>query len=127
MAEKRLPNLSLWIGVIVGAAIWIATMASAPRVSDDPNESSGSPALWPLLALTALVLGYFEPRRPALVALAVVLAPLVLAPVTAPRGDEDGLWVLIIPMLAVFGFFLFLCAHLSGWVRRRVDAPNGNR
>jgi len=34
------------------------------------------------------------------------LLPLLLSPWTAPRGDNDGLWILIVPLLAVFMFVL---------------------
>jgi hypothetical protein len=111
------------IGVCAGALIWIATMASEPRYSDGPDESNGNAVLWPLLALTAFALGFVEPRHPGRVALAVNSAPLLLMFWTTPRGDDDGLWVLIVPMVVGFTIVLLACAGMSGWIRRRFGRP----
>jgi hypothetical protein len=115
--------MAIAIGVAVGALIWIATMASEPRYSDGPDESNGNPALWPLLALTAFALGFVEPRRPWRVALAVNSAPLLLMFWTTPRGDDDGLWVLIVPMIVGYTIVLAACAAVSGWIRRQLEPP----
>jgi hypothetical protein len=109
---------AFWVGLLVGLSVWIATMARYPRVSDDPHESNGNAALFPLLALAAVILGAVEPRRSKWVAASLVIAPLLLAPWTTPRGDEDGLWGLIFPMLFVLGALLIACAELGGWLRK---------
>ncbi len=88
-----------WIGIVAGLVIWIATMARYPRYTDGAGESAGNPALFPLLALAALILGYLEPLRPRVVAASLLAAPLLLAPWTTPRGDGDGLWGLMLPIL----------------------------
>ncbi len=53
------------------------------------------------------------------------LLPLLLSPWTAPRGDNDGLWILIVPLLAVFMFVLVAVAALGAWIRTRVASTGG--
>ena len=55
-----------------------------------------------------------------LLALALSLPQVVLAFWTAPRGDNDGLWVLWMPLLLLFGAFLVIPTWLGGWFRERV-------
>ena len=43
----------------------------------------------------------------------------VLAFWTAPRGDDDGLWLLWIPLLWVFAVFLVVPVWLGGRLRER--------
>jgi hypothetical protein len=55
------------------------------------------------------------------IALGLGVPPLVLAPSSAPRGDGDGLWVLWLPLLAVFLLVLAMVAVLGGLARRRLQ------
>jgi hypothetical protein len=112
-------KIALVVGSCAGLLIWIATMASKPIHSDDWN-----PALWPLLALTAFGVGLFERRRPWRVALAVNAAPLLLMLWTTPRGDDDGLWSFIIPMILGFTIVLAGTAAVSGAIGRRFAHPS---
>ena len=90
------------VAAVAGAGIWGETMGSAPRYSFGPDQDTGSfGACLVGLALAALLLGLLTPRFPAVVGAVVTGVPLLLAPWTAPRGDNDGLWVLILPMLAL--------------------------
>src|SRR5687768_7338954 len=86
--------------LLLGAIVWMATMGSAERYSQGPDLDEGTPGALVLgLGTVAMVLGLVAPKRPILVGALVTAAPLLLAPATAPRGDGDGLWVLIFPML----------------------------
>jgi len=63
------------------------------------------------------------------VAPGLITVQLLVAPFTTPRGDNDGLWVLIIPIIVVFGAVLALvswgAALLAGSIRR--DHPRPRR
>jgi hypothetical protein len=104
----------------VGLATWIVTAASAPRYSYGPEPQMGSRALFPVLLLSALIGGFAVPRRAWLTGLMLGLPPLLLSPWTAPRGDGDGLWVLIVPMLALFLPVLMGAAKVAAWLRGRI-------
>lgn len=94
-------------------------MGSAPRYSFGPYQDTGNfGACLVGLALAALLLGLLAPRFPALVGAVVTAVPLLLAPGTAPRGDNDGLWVLILPMLALYMGATLLLAWVGASVRR---------
>ncbi len=117
------------VGAVAGAIgliTWIVTMASAPRYSYGADQDLGSPALWWVLMGCALIGGFAAPMSTLEVALGLGIPPLALSPFTTPRGDNDGLWVLIIPMLTVFVAVLFAIALAGAWLRRRVqhEAPS---
>lgn len=105
------------VTALAATAIWIATMAQYATNSDDPHEANGNPVLFPLLALLSAVVGYLEPKHPKVVGSAVIAGPLLLSPWTTPRGDGDGLWGLMIPLLAAFWFALVWCARMGGSAR----------
>ena len=114
---------------VAGLAIWWATMASAPRYSFGADEDSGSGWLFPLLLGAAVVAGALNVDRADIAGMAVGLPGAVLSPFTAPRGDNDGLWILIIPMMvaAVFalGAAASVAAGLRTWLVRSVkDSPD---
>ena len=104
---------------VVGLVTWIATMASAPRHSYGAEQDMGSPALWYVLLAAALAGGVLVPQRARLVGVLLGAPALLLAPWTAPRGDGDGLWILIVPLLAVFVLVLAAVASLGAWCRAR--------
>jgi hypothetical protein len=106
----------------IGVVTWIATMASAPRYSYGAEEDLGSSALYYVLLGTALAGGVLQPKRAWLVGIMLGLPPLLLSPWTAPRGDNDGLWILIVPMLAFFLFVLIATAYLGAWIRTRLTS-----
>jgi len=64
-------------------------------------------AVW----LVAALYGFLS-RQVALVPLLFV-GPLLLAGATIDRGDGDGLWILIYPMLLVAGVFALLPAYIG--------------
>lgn len=93
--------------------------------------------LWPLtlivspwlIPVAALALGYWTRTRPALVGALIVAFPLLLAGPTTPRGDGDGLWTLVFPILAFFGLVSMLTAALGSWAgtRRRGQDRDSER
>jgi len=50
------------------------------------------------------------------------LPALVLAGWTAPRGDNDGLWILWFPLLFVFLLALGVAGVVGGWLGTRITA-----
>jgi hypothetical protein len=104
---------------IIGLATWVATMATAPRYSQGPPHDTGPSAYYPVLLLAALVVGFVAPARAWLAGLLLGLPGLILSPWTAPRGDNDGLWVLIVPLLCVFVLVLMAVAQVGAWARAR--------
>lgn len=116
---------SLFIATVAGLTgfvTWMATTASAPRFSSGEDLDMGSPALFPIL-LAAALLGGFVQRRPWLIGTMLGLPGLILAPWTAPRGDGDGLWILIFPLLVSFLFVLVAAAAAGTWIGSRCRAP----
>jgi RsiW-degrading membrane proteinase PrsW (M82 family) len=83
-------------------------MAAQPRYSDGPNEANGSPWFVPLTFLAVVILAAVFSRNWQVVAPGIATAQFLMAPWTTPRGDNDGLWVMIFVILA----FLFVIEHL---------------
>jgi CHASE2 domain-containing sensor protein len=106
------------VATAVGLATWLLTMASASRYSYGADQDLGDPALWPVLLAAALVGGFIARRRPWLIGAGLGLPGLLLSPWTAPRGDHDGLWILIVPYLAGFVVVLIGVAVVGQRVRR---------
>jgi len=112
--------------VAIGLAAWIVTFASAPRYSQT-GEQGNNVFFW-LLLVAAAIGGFAFPSYVAHVAMGLGLPPLLLSPWTAPRGDGDGLWILIVPLLALFVVVLTFVAAVGGWIRLRIDrAPPRRR
>jgi flagellar biosynthesis protein FliQ len=65
----------------------------------------------------AFIGGAIAPRRAWLVGLMLGLPALILSPWTAPRGENDDVWLFIPPVLAVFDVMLIGIAWLGGLVR----------
>jgi hypothetical protein len=123
-------NRSQWMvfvfAAIVGLAVWLPTMALQPAYERGVHDANGSPLFLPLMLIAAFVLGAVFYRNWQVVALAFLLPQFVLAPWTAPRGDNDGLWVLILPLLIVLFVIEQALAALAGtavtWLRQRRTA-----
>jgi len=105
-----------------GLATWVATMATAPRYSYGPGQDLGGSAYYLVLFVAALAGGFVAPARASLVGLMLVLPGLALAPRTAPRGDDDGLWVLIFPLLCVFALVAIAVARVGAWASLQASA-----
>jgi len=104
-------------------AVWIITMASQPRYSR--SGENGSAWLFVLLPALAAVGGFLAYRAWLAVGLALGLPGLVLSPFTTPRGDNDGLWILIVPMMLVLIGVMCLLALTGAGVRTRLGGSVG--
>ncbi len=104
------------VGAVLAVGLWFALVPH-----DDPSSADARvPAFWWIMVGAAFVLGLaFGRSRAVVVAGALTFPQFVLAFWTAPRGDNDGLWVYWMPLLLVFGAFLVLPAWAGGWVRER--------
>jgi hypothetical protein len=112
------------LAALAGLVVWLVTMADAPRYSHGMNQNLGNPALFPILLGLAIVGGYTVRRRAWIVGVMLGIPGLVLSPWTAPRGDNDGLWLLIVPFMAAFCIVLVLGARLGAKARTRWSSPN---
>lgn len=101
----------------IGLVTWLATMASAPRYSYGAEQDMGDGALFPVLLAAAVLGGLVAPHRPEFVGAMLGLPSFVLSPWTAPRGDDDGLWLLIVPTMASFTAVLVAVATAAAWAR----------
>src|SRR5262245_43801628 len=108
----------------IGLVTWVVTMASAPRYSYDPEDMGESTVYFVVLLLAALAMGFVAPRHSWLLGALLGLPGLLLSPWTAPRGDDDGLWLMIIPTLGLFVLLLLPVAGLGAWVRSHL--PHGD-
>jgi hypothetical protein len=99
--------------VVVGAAAWFALVVLPVRGTEEmPN---GLPYVVVLL-VGAAVLGLVLGGHPLVTGALLVAPALLAAPWTAPRGDNDGLWLLIFPGLVWYG----LLAAGAHWLAVRV-------
>jgi hypothetical protein len=99
----------------IGLAEWIVLVAIPAR--GNPNYSG---ALFFLAALaSALVLGAADSKSPHIRAgLFMAIPCLLLAGWTAPRGDNDGLWILWFPFIVISALLLAGCHRVGSAVRR---------
>lgn len=105
--------------VVSGALAVTLWFALVPH-SDANNAEARVPAFWWIMVGVAAVLGAaFGRKRALIVAVALSVPQLVLAFWTAPRGDNDGLWVLWMPLLVLFGAFLIIPTWVGAWLRDR--------
>jgi hypothetical protein len=109
------PMAVLALAVPVGLGLWTFLAVA---------QSGGSPFIWFSAATccAAVVLGSALHRRGLLVGFGLVLAPLVAAPWTASRGDNDGLWVLVFPLIVMLGLFASGAALLADLLMGQVAA-----
>jgi hypothetical protein len=115
------------VAAAVSLTVWYATMATAPRYSRPPNSDTGNAILFPILLGAAVVGGLVVPRKATVVGVWLVLPALLWSPWTTPRGDNDGLWLLIVPMLAFLTALTVVTARgvalvRTGQVRARVNS-----
>lgn len=112
------------VGVVsaaLGLSVWIVTMASAPRSSYGAEQDMGSNVFFWILLAAALIGAFLLPSCAIVIGFALGLPALLLSPWTAPRGDNDGLWILIVPALLAFLFVLVLVARTGAWLRERLS------
>jgi hypothetical protein len=111
--------LAVLAAAALGLGTWILTMASAPRYSRTGED--GSSWLFVLLLAFALFGGALFFRCSEAIALALGVPGLLMSPFATPRGDNDGLWRLMVPMMVVFTAALVVLAWGAAAVRVRVD------
>ena len=105
------------VSVVVGIMLWFPLVPHNDEQSAAPRVS----AYWWIIIAAATLLGLvFGKARAPGVAFGLAVSQIVLASITAPRGDNDGLWVLWLPLLAGFGVLLVLPTYCGGWVRDRI-------
>lgn len=92
------------VGVVsaaVGVSVWIVMMASSPRFSDGAVQDVGSSGFFWILLAVAFIGGFLLLSCATVMGVALGLPALLLSPLTAPRGDNDGLWILIVALLTL--------------------------
>lgn len=94
-----------------GLGIWLVVLASV----DTPLEGS---VIW-LFPMAAFVLGAATQSSAFLIGAALVALPLALAGFTSPRGDHDGLWLLIFLILLIVGLLSAAAAAVGRWLAQR--------
>jgi hypothetical protein len=95
--HSRQVRALIYVGI--GLVEWIGLSAIPGR--HNANYSGAYYAL--ALLVSAMILGFANPTTPHFEAGVLMVAPgLLLAAWTAPRGNNDGLWILWFPLLAVF-------------------------
>lgn len=108
---------------LLGLAYWFLMVTEV---------NSGNPLVppaigWTLLLVTPLGLGFLSPRTPTgLIGGALILGPIVVAWWTAPRGDGDGLWVLVYLYLFILGIVADVLARFGRKVRLRSSGPQSD-
>jgi hypothetical protein len=108
------------LAALVGAVGWIVLVLPIPDRSFEPVDDRGLTILFSVLPLAALALGLTWPEAASTtIGASLVAGPLAMAPWTAPRYDEDGLWVLVFPSLLVWGVVCAVLAAAGGFLRRR--------
>jgi hypothetical protein len=107
--SKRWPVQAV-AALLAGALEW-AILVAIPGTGSESGQVGS--AYVPVLVLTAVVLGAVFGRDHLLTACLLAAPALVSAPITAPRGDGDGLWVLWFPAI-IFAGFLAAAAHWFG-------------
>jgi hypothetical protein len=110
------------VAATVGLVAWMHTIAAAPRYSYGYEQDMGGSAFYPLLLGAALIGGFVVPSRASSIGAWLGVPGLVLSPWTAPRGDNDGLWIMIVPFLAVFVLVLIAAASAGRRVRSRLHS-----
>lgn len=102
----------------MGTGAWLAFVVR--NGNDQSSLASGAPFWW-AMTLAALGLGLIAGRRHApSIGFGLGLPPLLLSPWTMPCGDNDGLWILGIPMMFVALFVYLVAAATSGALHDRL-------
>lgn len=115
MSLVRRSRTMIVVAATTGSGLWLTLVPN-----DDPGGNARSPMYWWLCVLAAFVLGAATASRDAALVGAAVAAPaLVLALWTAPRGDNDGLWLLWFPILFAFLLALACVGLAAAWLARR--------
>lgn len=106
--------------VAFSLAAWFA-LAVIPGRHNDAGASGGPFFL--AVGAAAFVLGALAPYGPWRTGLLLALPALAIAWWTAPRGDNDGLWLLWFPILLALVPFAAACHWAGAALRHRRTAP----
>ena len=107
------------VAVLLGTLGWVALVV----IPGWASESGQSGSLYiPAMLITAIGLGVLFRTEHVLAACLLTAPALLTAPLTAPRGDGDGLWTLWFPALIVSG----VLAAAGHWFGSRL-ATGGSR
>jgi hypothetical protein len=99
---------------LLGVVLWFPLVPHVHEQSADPRVA----AYWWIMIGVAAALGLLLGKaRAKSIAFGLVAPQFVLAIFTWPRGDNDGLWTLWLPLLLGFGAVLIIPAYVAGWLR----------
>jgi hypothetical protein len=104
------------VSAVAGGALWLALVPHAKPSGDARVTAFWWLAIAAVVALTLLA----RDRARYVVGLSVGVPPFLLSFFTAPHGDDDGLWILYVPLTAVFAAFLLGVELLVRYLRGRV-------
>jgi hypothetical protein len=103
LPETRRPERAgtlLLLGCLVaGLALWSALVVG--RIGEEPIPAS----FWLSMFVMVVGVGLLSDIGAGSLSAATFAGPLVASLWTAPRGDNDGLWLLVVPLLAVAAGF----------------------
>lgn len=109
----------LIVAALVGLGLWFGLVVA-------PNDSEGTAFLWSsVLAAVALGLTTSTDGEAWLVGVGLAGPAFALALWTAPRGDNDGLWLLWLPILAGMMLPLTVAAWVAGLSVRTLRNRSG--
>jgi hypothetical protein len=111
----RIPKFLLYAGI--GTIEWVSLVA----IEAIHNSNwSGDPYVVAIL-ISALVLGIFDGKTSHFLAGGCLIAPaLCLALWTTPKGDNDGLWMLIFPILSFIMPVVILLHQVGATIRNAI-------
>lgn len=121
MRERRIVTWSSLVPLAVGLWAWALTVVGAVRWED---TSIGTFFL--TVAVSAVLLGAVLADRPVAVGCLLAVGPFVASWTTTPRGDNDGLWVLMPMMLAGSSVVLAALAVLGDWTCLRLTGAGAD-
>lgn len=106
------------VASLVGLLLWFG-LATNTRPGDVGQDDQYG-AFTSISLLVGIVLVSRWPQRLPIAAAGFVGPTMVAAVFTAPRGDGDGLWVLIVPWLAGLGVLVLVGAALVATIEARL-------
>lgn len=110
------------VPLAVGLWAWALTVVGAVRWED---TSLGAFCL--VVAVSAVLLGAVLADHPVAVGCLLAVGPFVASWTTTPRGDNDGLWMLIPMVLAASSVVLAALAVSGDWARQRTTETGADR
>ena len=118
-------TVSATTGLLLVVALWFG-LVLGDRLDTEPRVA----AFWWIMPVVALVLGaVFGTGYGSISGLVLGCAQFILAFVTGPRGDNDGLWFIWIPTtflaMLLYAFLAEGAGRLRGWIdEARSEGPS---